>query len=81
MDSRVAALETHIEYARADMAEVKLTLKELTKSVADLTSDVKMLPTKADLSNFKVQWLGITLVAFATIVGSIIGGLDWIKTH
>jgi len=81
MDARVTALEIHMEYVRSDLAELKAGQKEMAKALAELASVVKELPTKNDLWAWKMQWLAIALVGFATIVGGIIGGLDWLKTH
>ncbi len=81
IDARVTRLEAHMEYVITDLAEIKAAQKETSKSLTELAAAVAKLPTKADLWAWKFQWLGIALVAFATIVGGIIGGLDWIKTH
>jgi len=70
-----------MEYVRSDLAELKAGQKEMAKALAELASVVKELPTKNDLWAWKMQWLAIALVGFATIVGGIIGGLDWLKTH
>jgi hypothetical protein len=75
MDARVTRLETHMEYVRADLSELKAGQRETTKSLAELALKVDKLPTKADLWSWKLQWLAIALVGFATIVGGIIGGL------
>jgi len=81
MDARVTRLETHMEYVRADLSELKAGQRETTKALAELAVQVDKLPTKADLWAWKLQWLAIALVGFATIVGGIIGGLGWIKGH
>jgi hypothetical protein len=70
-----------MEYVRADLSEIKAGLQETTKSLASFSSKLEKLPTKEDLWPWKPQWLAIAPVAFATIVGGIIGGLDWIKNH
>ncbi len=81
MDERVAKLETHMEYVREDLSELKAGQRDMTRTLAALSSALDKLPTKDDLWSWKLQWLAIALVAFATIVGGIVGGLDWIKTH
>jgi hypothetical protein len=88
MDARVTALEIHMEYVRSDLAELKAGQKEMAKALAELSQELsavnfalKALPTKNDLWAWKMQWLAIAPVGFATIVGGIIGGLDWLKTH
>jgi septal ring factor EnvC (AmiA/AmiB activator) len=88
MDDRVTRLETHMDYLRADIADIKTALKEnaqsmagLTQNLSSLTATVQSLPTRNDLWAWKLQWVAILLVGFATIVGGIIGGLGWIKAH
>ena len=99
MEARVTRLETHMEYVRESLSEIKAgqnhaetALLSLVSAAEKLSHNVEMgelrhakqlekLPTKNDLWAWKVQWVGIMLVIFALIVGSIIGGLDWIKTH
>ncbi len=92
MEARVATLETHMEYVRADLADLKAGQKEMSKALTSLTMTVDAishrledLPTKQDLArdlaNWQVQWIIIALAIAAMIVAGIIGGLDWIKTH
>jgi hypothetical protein len=88
MAAHVTRLETHMEYVREDLAQIKdgqrdmtRTLAETSKALGDLFSKVEKLPTKDDLWSWKVQWLAIALGTVAFIVGGIIGGLDWIKTR
>ena len=72
MEGRVSKLEAHMEHMREDMAEVKGDLKTLIDSVAKL-------PTRSDLSSWKLQWTGLAVAAIAIVVGGIIGGLAWIQ--
>ena len=66
LGERVTRLETHFEYIRRDLDEIKTALLALPG-----------LATKRDL----VAWAGIYLLIAALIVGGIIGGLGWIKTE
>jgi hypothetical protein len=81
MEARVAVLETHMEYVRSDLKDIKDALKANSSVLAQVSGDLKDLPTKKDLWDWKIQWTIISLGAVALIVGGIIGGLDWIKTH
>lgn len=72
-EERVAKLETHFEYIRKDMDEIKSGQKEMLTKLSDL-------PTRNDLWAWKLQWTGIAVAAIAIIVGGIIGGLSWIKS-
>jgi len=76
MQERVAKLETHFEYIRKDLDEIKSGLGAV---VTGMEAMVRNNPTKADLYAWKVQWTAICVGAVAIIVGGIIGGLGWIK--
>jgi outer membrane murein-binding lipoprotein Lpp len=95
MDARVSQLETHMDYMRESVSDIRASQRDATKAIAELASKlsdltsklselatkVETLPTKDDLWSWKIQWLAIALAAVAFIVGGIVGGLDWIKTH
>jgi hypothetical protein len=70
-----------MEYVRSDLKDIKDALKANSSVLAQVAGDLKDLPTKKDLWDWKIQWTIISLGAVALIVGGIIGGLDWIKTH
>jgi hypothetical protein len=72
MESRVSKLETHMDYVRSDLAEIKGDLKTV---VATLSS----LPTKRDLTANIIASIAIGLAVLAIVVGGIIGGLGWIQ--
>jgi hypothetical protein len=72
LDERVARLETHFEYVRRDLDEIKVDQKAVLAAVKDL-------PNKNDLWMWKIQWMAIGLAAIALVVGGIIGGLAWVK--
>lgn len=72
MDGRVSALEIHMEYVQRD-------LKSIADKLDTVISQTSDLPTKRDLSTFRWQWVATAAAAIAIIVGSIIGGLSWIK--
>lgn len=64
MDQRVTRLETHFEYVRKDLDEIKTSLKKLDD-----------LPTKRDLDSWRWQWLATGIAILALTVGGITGGL------
>lgn len=70
---RISRLETHFEYIRRDLDELKSDQKKVLDAVRDL-------PTKSDLWSWKLQWTAICVAAIALIVGGIIGGLSWIRS-
>lgn len=76
---RVTRLETHFQYIQKDMTEIKTDLKSLSRDVTSITVILNTLPTKNDLSAWRLQWTGICIAAIALIVLGIIGGLIWIK--
>ncbi len=76
---RIVRLETHFQYIERDLSELKQGQKDISKELSSLAAILKTLPTKDDLSAWKLQWTGICVAAIALIVGGIIGGLVWIK--
>lgn len=71
---RISRLETHFEYIRKDLDELKSDQKKVLEAVMDL-------PTRSDLWSWKLQWAAICVATIALIVGGIIGGLSWIKSE
>lgn len=61
-----------MEYVQRDLALIATKLDTVISQTTDL-------PTKRDLSTFRWQWIATAAAAIAIIVGSIIGGLSWIK--
>lgn len=72
METRVTKLETHFEYIRRDLDEMKA-------GQAQVIEKLNQLPTRNDLWQWKIQWVVIIVAAVAIIVGGIIGGLSWLK--
>ena len=68
LEGRVVALETHMEYVRRDLAEIKETLKLLPQ-----------LATRADLNTWRWQWIATGAAIVALVVGGITGGLALIN--
>lgn len=64
MEARVTRLETHMEYVRRDLDEIKSLLRVLPE-----------LATKRDLETWRWQWLATGIGIVAITVGGITGGL------
>ena len=88
LNGRVSALETHMEYVRRDLDDIKVDLKEVKVALTRLDD----LPTKddlndwrsqsrQDLNSWKLQWAGLWVGAVALIVTGIVGGLGWLETR
>jgi hypothetical protein len=73
MESRVAKLEAFNEVFRDDLREIRGDLKAIIGKLGSL-------PTKADLTGWRWQWIAASFVVFAIIVTGLIGGLAWIAT-
>lgn len=71
-EERVSKLETHFEYIRRDLDDIRADIKAVSSALGQL-------PTRQELWQWRMQWVGVALVGVAMIVGGIIGGLDWIK--
>jgi len=76
---RITRLETHFEYIQRDLAELKSGQKDIVSSLYAISLSLANVPTKKDLSDWKIQWGAIGVAVIALIVGGIIGGLVWIK--
>lgn len=55
MDARVTRLETHMEYVRTDLSEIKATQKETEKAIAGLTTLVNNIPLQIETSQIKIS--------------------------
>lgn len=64
-----------MEHVREDVREIKDALTSISTKL-DRLSD---LPTKGDLTAWKVQWTALALAVVAIVIGGIIGGLSWIQ--
>mgnify|MGYP000281504653 CR=1 FL=1 len=71
MDQRVTRLETHFEYVRKDLDEIKADQKTIISALSTL-------PTKRDLAGYWVASITVGLAILAITVGGIIGGLAWL---
>jgi hypothetical protein len=71
MENRVSKLETHMEYVRRDLDDIRSDLKTVIATI-------NTLPTRADLNTFRWQWVATAVAIIALTVGGIIGGLSWI---
>jgi len=68
MESRVTALETHMEYVKRDLHEIDRKL--------DLVNDsLGKLATKSELKTWQWQWIATGVAIIALTVGGITGGL------
>ena len=74
LHGRVSAVETHMEYVRRDLDDIKAGLK-------DIKVVLTHLPTKRELDADRLQWTAIGIGAIALIVTGIIGGLGWLETR
>ena len=73
-ESRVTRLETHMEYVRRDLDEIRSDLKTVVQKVDHL-------PTKGDLETWRGQWLIIGVGIVALVVGGVVGGLALINHY
>lgn len=71
MEERVTRLETHFEYVRKDLDEIKADQKKIISALS-------ALPTKRDLTTNILVMVAIGLSVMAITVGGIIGGLAFL---
>ena len=81
IDGRVSALETHMEYVRRDLGDIKVDLAETKADLRKVIGRLDELPTKRELDVDRLQWTAIGIGAIALIVTGIIGGLGWLETR
>lgn len=72
MEGRVSKLEAQVEY-------LDRTLSSIDGKLDKVNDRLMQMPTKADLSSWKLQWTALALAAVAIIIGGIVGGLAWIQ--
>ena len=82
MESRVAKLESHVEYVRRDISELKSDVKAIGSNVSDLKTSSSATQIKIDhISGHMVtrgQLSLWALIGLAAVVGSAIGVTWWI---
>ena len=81
MHGRVSSVETHMEYVRRDLDEIKADSAETNTILRDVVRRLDELPTKRQLDADRLQWTAIGIGAIALIVTGIIGGLGWLETR
>jgi len=79
MEGRVSRLEAHMEHVREDVGEIKQSLSSIAAKLDSMSDKIGHLPTKTDLSSWKLQWGALGLAVMAIVIGGIIGGLAWIQ--
>lgn len=80
LEARVARLESHVEYVRRDISDLKSDVKSIANDAVELkisakTSDVKLDSIQRNMIT-KGQLAFWALVGMATVVGSA-GGAAW----
>lgn len=82
LEARVAKLESHIEYIRRDIADLKAEAKTIGSDVSGLKVSAKS--AEVTLTNInshmvtKGQLAVWALIGLATVTGSILAGLWWL---
>jgi hypothetical protein len=74
MEGRVSRVETHMEYVRRDLDEIRDDVKTVVRKIDHL-------PTKGDLESWRGQWLVIGVGIVALVVGGVVGGLALINHY
>lgn len=55
METRVAVLETHMAYVRADLSEIKSTQKDTDRAIRDLSNVAAKIPGQINESELKIS--------------------------
>mgnify|MGYP006973659723 CR=1 FL=1 len=76
---RLTKLETHFEYIRRDLDELKDGQTAVMNKLGEIQNQQAGLPTKSDLRQWTLQWIAVCIMAVTLVVGGIVGGLSWLK--
>jgi hypothetical protein len=74
MEERVTRLETHMEYVRRDLDEIRGTLGRVEGTLAEL-------PKKRGLEAWRWQWVGVAIAVIAlttTVITGSLGLITWL---
>jgi hypothetical protein len=77
IDTRVTRLETHFEYIRGNLGDIKDVLKSMDARMEQMDGRINHLPTKRDLTDNLLVCAAIGVA----IIGLVIGGLGWLETR
>jgi hypothetical protein len=80
MEARIASLEAHVDHIRDDIGDMRLDLKELTKTMGsagaemrEFDSRINSLPTKG--------WMVVSLLVIAAALCAVIIYLEQIRQY
>jgi hypothetical protein len=80
MEARIASLEAHVDHIRDDIGDMRLDLKELTKTMGtagaemrEFDSRINSLPTKG--------WMVVSLLVIAAAICAVIIYLEQIRHY
>jgi hypothetical protein len=80
MEARIASLEAHVDHIRDDVGDIKLDVREMTKTVGiaganmrEFDSRISSLPTKG--------WMIATLLVIAAAICAVIIYLEQIRHY
>lgn len=78
-DGTFSPMETRVTRLELQMEQVGRTLGSIDGKLDKVNDRLLQLPTKSDLSGWKLQWTALALAVVAVVIGGIIGGLAWIQ--
>jgi hypothetical protein len=80
MEARIASLEAHVDHIRDDIGDMRLDLKELTKTMGasgagmrEFDSRIDSLPTKG--------WMMATLLILTAVICAVVIYIDQIRHY
>lgn len=81
MEERVTKLETHFEYVRRDLDDIKSAQRTSADTQTRILDKLNLLPTRTELNTWRWQWVAIAVAIIALTVGGITGGLALIAAN
>lgn len=80
LEARIASIEAHVDHARDDIGDIRLDLREITKSIVSATAETRALDNSISHLPGK-GWIFMALLIFTAAVCATIVYLDQIRQY
>lgn len=80
MEARIASIEAHVDHIRDDIGDMRLDLKELTKTVSSAGAEMREFDSR--MSSLPTRgWMAATLLVIAAAICAVIIYLEQIRQY
>jgi hypothetical protein len=80
MEARIASIEAHVDHMRDDLGDMRLDLREVTKSVGVAGSDIRELDARIASLPGK-GWMFTAMLFFTIVICAVIIYLEQIRQY